>query len=712
MAGRGTSLFLVILMIGSLFSALPTSPTIPHQSPHLEPAASLFQGFTTGDNWLDLNNQTIAVPNGFNAMDVYDYSDVGVLINNKSESSKTIGWAFVEARNISLERVFVFDLEGTPTGETINREQFTNFFALPFLEMLNNRSNVSDMNYLVTSKGMPLRVNGGLDKASFDQEFALLGGSYNSSIGGDYWSTHTYGPLSGGDFESFSRQKHGFYLVTRLTGYTVETALNLIEKANNSLGESGTYVLDLATNRNGSGYRFWNDDLYTANSTLTELYNQSVLFDEETGFITNVSNVMGYASWGSNDDNWGTNWGKNTGFETEDATWTSGVRHWNATVPTLSSGDSFAWNYQTSVKDAGSASLEATISASCSDESSNGTQGIFAEFFDNEGVSFNTGSMPSLIDRTPEHTRIESSLQYNSMNSAYPGLDNRFKNNWGARFSGLINVPDSGNWTFYLTSDDGSELWLDGVSLVTNYGSHGMREISGTRDITAGFHDFKIEFFQGTGPHGLNLKWEGPNQSKALVPASAFIVSDGTPPSASTLIHAWNFDEGIGSVSNDSVANGSNMTLYNMDATNWRACADGGCLWYDGVDDYVEVDVDDWVGNFTVSQWVWANSTTLPNYASVLAVSDNAGSNTSFQHAVFSGEWRLHNNQTHTFGDIEAQQWMHLATVFDSGSARQYLDGVHVRTVHIDLSTVFVNDIADSSNGFFKNAMCRRIGNH
>ena len=285
--------------------------------------------------------------------------------------------------------------------------------------------------------------------------------------------------------------------MTRLTGYTVETALELIEKANNSLGESGTYVLDLATNRNGSGYKFWNDDLYTANTTLSELYNQSVLFDEETGFVTNVSNVMGYASWGSNDGNWGANWGLNTGFETEDTSWSSGVRHWNATIPTLSSGDSFAWQYQTSVKNAGSASLEATISASCTDESSNGTQGIFAEYFDNEGVSFNTGSMPSLIDRVPEHTRIEASLQYNAMYSAYPGLDDRFKNNWGARFSGLINIPDSGNWTFYLTSDDGSEMWLDGTSLVTNYGSHGMREKSGTRNITSGLHDFKIEFFQG-----------------------------------------------------------------------------------------------------------------------------------------------------------------------------------------------------------------------
>jgi hypothetical protein len=285
------------------------------------------------------------------------------------------------------------------------------------------------------------------------------------------------------------------------------------------------------------------------------------------------------------------------------------------------------------------------------------------------------------------------------MYGAYPGLDDRFKNNWGARFSGLIDIPDTGNWTFYLTSDDGSEMWLDGASLVTNYGSHGMREKSGYRNLTAGLHDFKIEFFQGGGPHGLHLKWEGPNQSKTMVPASAFLVSNGATPSPSTLIHAWNFDEGIGTQSNDSATNGANLTLYNMNATNWRACPDGGCLWYDGVDDYVEVDVDDWVGNFTVSQWVWANSSTLPNYASVLAVSDNAGSNTSFQHAIFSGEWRLHNNQTHAFGDVEAQQWMHLVTVFDSGFARQYLDGVHVRTTafpagsinNIDLYKLGVN---------------------
>ena len=698
MGGVRTSLVLVFLMIGTLFSVFISPLQTEIETPE-DMANNLFTGFTIDDGWLDLGNQPIAVPNGFDALTLYDYSDVGVLINNKSESSKTIGWAFVEARNISLDRVFIFDADGTPSGETINRNQFNEYFAYPFLEMLGNRSNVSDLNYLVSNKGMPLRVSGGNNKASFDQEFSLLGGYYNGSIGGDNWATHGYGPLVGGDFESFSRQKHGFYLVTRLTGYTVDTALQLIEKANNSLGQRGTTVLDLATNRNDSGYKFWNDDLYTTNTTLTQTYNQTVIFDEETGFLTNISNVMAYASWGSNDGDWDSSLAKNTGFDTQSSSWSSGVKHWNATTPSLSSGDTFAWSHQTQTKKGGSGAIEAAMSATCSEESGNGTQGIYSEFFDNEGVSFNTGSMPSLIDRVPDHVRLESSLQYNSMNAAYPGLDDRFKNNWGARFSGLIDIPETGNWTFFLTSDDGSELWIDGLSLVTNYGSHGMRELSGYRNLSAGLHDFRVEFFQGGGPHGLKLAWSGPNQSKVLIPSSAFTVANATPPSPSTLLHAWNFDEGTGFETNDSVDANASLTLHNMNSSNWRNCPDGGCLWFDGVDDYVEVDVDDWVGNFTVSQWVWANSTTLPDYASVFAVSDNAGSNTSFQHAVFSGEWRLHNNQTHAFGDIEAQQWMHLVTVFDSGNVRQYFDGVLVRTTafpsgslnNIDLYKLGVN---------------------
>ena len=674
MAPSRKALILVALFV------ISTIPVPNHSETGLELQESMFDGFSiSNDVWNETPFRTVAVPDGFNRSTTVDYSDVAVLINNKSEASRTIGWAFVTARNISEDRIFIFENTSNPTGETINRNQFNDYFLDPFKVMLSTY-NGTDLNYLVTTKGMPLRVSGGNHKASFDQEIALAGGIYDSEIGADWWGNHNYGPLAGKQMEEFTRDEYGFFLVTRLTGYTVDTALELIEKANNSYGARGTHVLDLATNRNDTGYKFWNDDLYVANSTLNGTMKLPVYFDEETEFQTNLSNVIGYASWGSNDGNWNKNYLANGGFDTLDSSWLSGSRYWNYSAPTVATGDVFNWSYQNSTKQGGNGAFEASISSNCDQESGYLQPGVFAEYFDNEGVSFSSASMPDLIDRTPDHVRLESELAYSSSGNPYPGLDDRFKNNWGARFSGLINIPEAGNWTFYLNSDDGSELWINDVSIIQNYGMHGMREYSGFLNLSAGYHDFRIEFFQGGGPHGLKFSWEGPNVSKTTIPASAFVVSGDYIPQSQNLIHEWDFEEGSGNSSIDSIANNSNFTMFGMNSSNWMTCIDGNCLWFDGVDDYAKVNVDDWLGNFTVSQWVWANSTNQPTYASTFAIDDNAGSNQSFQHMISGGQWKLHNNQTKPFGDVVPQKWTHLVTVFDNGNVRQYMDGVLVNS--------------------------------
>ena len=116
-------------------------------------------------------------------------------------------------------------------------------------------------------------------------------------------------------------------------------------------------------------------------------------------------------------------------------------------------------------------------------------------------------SMPDLIDREPDHVRIETDLAYSSSNP-YPGLmtvqEQLGKDSVGYRHSR--------NWKLDILHqfDDGSELWINGISLVQNYGMHGMREFSGFVNLTAGHHDFRIEFFQGGGPHGLNSLGRGP----------------------------------------------------------------------------------------------------------------------------------------------------------------------------------------------------------
>ena len=40
------------------------------------------------------------------------------------------------------------------------------------------------------------------------------------------------------------------------------------------------------------------------------------------------------------------------------------------------------------------------------------------------------------------------------------------------RYSGQVELPAAGSWTFHLTSDDGSQLWIDGEHAVDNGGDH------------------------------------------------------------------------------------------------------------------------------------------------------------------------------------------------------------------------------------------------
>ena len=232
----------------------------------------------------------IAVVEPFSFETFTDYSDVAIIINNLSEESRAIGTAFSLARNIPPERVLLLTNESTPTGETINANQFTEFFAEPISEMIESR-NLTDLNVLITTKGIPLRVNGGTNiRASFDSELALINGTYASAIFGDGFAESNYGLAAGNEMKQFSRSEQGYYLVSRLTGYDVQTALELISKANNSFGQHGLSVLDLATNRNGSGYKWWNDLLYNTNESLSEI-GLPVHFNQNSTFVTGITNV-------------------------------------------------------------------------------------------------------------------------------------------------------------------------------------------------------------------------------------------------------------------------------------------------------------------------------------------------------------------------------------------------------------------------------------
>lgn len=89
------------------------------------------------------------------------------------------------------------------------------------------------------------------------------------------------------------------------------------------------------------------------------------------------------------------------------------------------------------------------------------------------------------------------------------------------RFLGAVTVPKDGVYRFFVGSDDGSRLYMDGNHVADNDGLHGMREAGGFVALAAGAHPITVEYFNLTGDLGLDVLYEGPGIEKQRVPPMA-----------------------------------------------------------------------------------------------------------------------------------------------------------------------------------------------
>ena len=86
-------------------------------------------------------------------------------------------------------------------------------------------------------------------------------------------------------------------------------------------------------------------------------------------------------------------------------------------------------------------------------------------------------------------------------------------------FSGFIRVEREDVFTFSLTSDDGSRLYVHDTRVIDNDGVHARTTIHGSIALKPGFHPIRIEYFQGTGGEALELAIRT-NDSGVIIPSS------------------------------------------------------------------------------------------------------------------------------------------------------------------------------------------------
>ncbi len=200
-----------------------------------------------------------------------DYSDVMLVCNSDSSVSQEICSYFIEKRIVKdFNNSNIVNLTNVSASETISDTEFEKIFN----QINETLQSSGEINYIVTTKGVPLRTG----NRAVDSKLMARFGSTNN-----YYAKE----------DIFTQEVYDGYLVTRLTGNNVNDTKRMLDNSDLAIsdGLSGEFIINCY-----GGYG--NHNCISANSTISS--NGYATNYNDTGFVKNTHNLSGYVSWGSN----------------------------------------------------------------------------------------------------------------------------------------------------------------------------------------------------------------------------------------------------------------------------------------------------------------------------------------------------------------------------------------------------------------------------
>lgn len=216
-----------------------------------------------------------------------------LVINQASFDSTQIGAHYRAKREVPRDNVLFIDVSRT---EEVTNSEYLSAIETPVRTKIKSLRNRID--FIVLTKGVPIRIKEG--GFAVDAMLAAMNLAFKpiDKVEEDV-IRRAINPYFNKD-EPFDSAKFGFYLVTRLDGYTVDDAKRLVDNSLAARPEKGPFLFDEAENRKNGGYLEIQDTLGKAASKLKGK-GYEVRVDSTAAFVVPDEPVMGYAGWGSND---------------------------------------------------------------------------------------------------------------------------------------------------------------------------------------------------------------------------------------------------------------------------------------------------------------------------------------------------------------------------------------------------------------------------
>jgi len=220
--------------------------------------------------------------------------NVLVVVNQSSNVSRQIGEYYIHKRQLPLANLCRIT---TAESEEISRAVYQAEIERPVAGCLQSNQQVEKILYIATTLGVPLKIKGAgagmaTEAASVDSELTLL---YTKLKG---VPVHLPGPVPNPYYRQmktrFQHRQFPIYLVTRLAAYDFADVAAMIDRSLQARNR-GKFVFDLKA---GDGDGGGNDWLQEAARSLPQ---DRVVIEDSSHVLYNQREVIGYASWGSND---------------------------------------------------------------------------------------------------------------------------------------------------------------------------------------------------------------------------------------------------------------------------------------------------------------------------------------------------------------------------------------------------------------------------
>ncbi len=114
-------------------------------------------------------------------------------------------------------------------------------------------------------------------------------------------------------------------------------------------------------------------------------------------------------------------------------------------------------------------------------------------------------------DATPTHQEVSTEINFQNGSGSF--WDGGSTDTFAARATGSIKVETGGEYSFRISSDDGSELLINGEPVVNFDGLHSYESETVEVKLPPGEHAIEVRYFENQGHAGLKLEYEGPDTS-------------------------------------------------------------------------------------------------------------------------------------------------------------------------------------------------------